>query len=157
MGRPYTIEVVENAFDPNASLAAFSAKNSHAGAVVSFLGQVRNDDQEVDALELEHYPGYTEKQIEEIARAAMERWRLDDLFIVHRTGRMVPGDAIVLVAAASTHRRDAFEATDFVMDFLKSDAPFWKREVRGRNSQWIEPREQDYQDIARWRYNGETR
>ena len=156
MNQPNTIEVVEKAFEPNASLAAFSEQNSQAGAIVSFLGQVRNDDQEVDALELEHYPGYTEKHIEEIAKTARERWRLDDLLIIHRIGRMTPGDAIVLVAAASAHRRDAFEATDFVMDYLKSDAPFWKREVRGQNSQWIEPREQDYQDIARWRENGET-
>lgn len=154
MPKTITIDILEMTFDPDAALAKFRARNQNAGAVVSFLGQVRSEGDNVDALELEHYPGYTEKYVHAIARTAFDRWALDDLYVIHRVGRMAPGEAIVLVATASAHRRAAFEATDFMMDYLKSEAPFWKKEIRGGVSHWIEPRCEDYQDKARWRVSG---
>lgn len=145
------INISAEAFDPDAALAQFRARNDAAGAIVLFLGQVRSEDHSVDTLELEHYPGYTEKCVADIACAAKQRWSLDDVLIIHRTGRLSPAEPIVLVAAASAHRRDAFDAADFMMDYLKSEAPFWKKEFRGGESHWIEPRDQDYKDKARWR------
>jgi len=138
-------------FDPDTALSAFRAHNRAVGAIVSLLGQVRSEDDGVDALELEHYPGHTEKCVADIARAAGERSSLDGILIIHRTGRMPPAEPIVLVAAASAHRRDAFEAADFMMDYLKLEAPFWKKEFRSGASHWIEPPDQDYKDKARRR------
>lgn len=155
MANNFSIKILETEIDPDISLAEFRARNHHAGAIVSFIGQVRDEDNKVDALELEHYPGYTERCVNDIAEAAFQRWELDDLLVIHRVGRMAPGEAIVLVAAASVHRRTAFETTDFMMDYLKSEAPFWKKEVRNGASCWIEPRKEDYHDKARWRISGE--
>ncbi|MBU6268080.1 MAG: molybdenum cofactor biosynthesis protein MoaE [Sphingomonadales bacterium] len=137
------------AFDAATELAAFTAANRPAGGVVSFLGQVRLEG-DVEALELRHFGPLTLPGMIELAGVAEQRWPLAGLLVVHRTGLMQPGDPIVLVAAASRHRRDAFAAAEYVMDHLKSDSWFWKRELAGGQWRWIEPREQDYADIARW-------
>ena len=136
-------------FDPAAELAAFTAANGAAGGVVSFLGQVRVEG-DVEALELRHFGPLTLPGMAALADATEQRWPLAGLLVIHRSGLMHPGDPIVLVAAASRHRRDAFAAADYVMDHLKSDSWFWKRELAGGQWRWIEPRAQDHADIARW-------
>ena len=147
------IRVADAPFDPGAELKAFEEKQSNAGAVVSFLGKVRGQaaGEEVTALHLEHFPGVTERSIAEIADKAMSRWSITEPLIIHRVGALAPGDPIVLVATASAHRRDAFEAADFLMDYLKTEAVFWKKEIRGGDETWIEPRDADYKDAARWK------
>jgi len=136
-------------FDPAVELSAFTAAHGAAGGMVSFLGQVRVGEG-VEALELRHYAPLTLPGMNDLAAAVLARWPIDGLLLLHRTGEMAPGDPIVLVAAASRHRRDAFAAADFAMDHLKSESWFWKRERRGGQWHWIEPRKQDYADKARW-------
>lgn len=136
-------------FEPASELAAFTAAHPEAGGVVSFLGQVRTGDG-VEALELQHYEPLTLPAMRDLAARVRERWELDGLLVIHRSGVMEPGAAIVLVAAAARHRRDAFAAADFAMDHLKSESWFWKREKAGGEWRWIEPRVQDFSDIARW-------
>lgn len=131
-------------------LAAFAARHPEAGGIVSFLGQVRAG-AGVQALELQHYDPLTLPAMKELAQRVHGRWELGGLLIIHRSGRMDPGDPIVFVAAAARHRRDAFAAADFAMDHLKSESWFWKREKRDGAWHWVEPREQDFEDIARWR------
>jgi molybdopterin synthase catalytic subunit len=143
------VRLSDAAFDPAALLTAFTARFGSAGGVVSFLGQVRGGEG-VEALELRHYAPLTLSGMESLAATALARWTLEGLLVVHRHGVMVPGDPIVMVAAAARHRRDAFAATDFVMDHLKSDSWFWKREKTAQGWNWIEPREQDFTDRARW-------
>ncbi|WP_294274959.1 molybdenum cofactor biosynthesis protein MoaE [uncultured Sphingomonas sp.] len=120
-----------------------------AGAVASFCGLVRADDG-VDILELEHYPGATEAALDRIAHEAVERWSLQAATIVHRVGPMRPGERIVLVLAAAPHRRDALDACAYLIDRLKTDAPFWKRETRGSEARWVEARESDTAAAERW-------
>ena len=143
------VRLLADPFDPAAKLAAFTAAHPAAGGVVSFLGQVRSGEG-VEALELRHYPPLTLPGMTALGQAVLARWALDGLLILHRHGQMTPGDPIVLVAAAARHRRDAFAAADFAMDHLKSDSWFWKRERRGGEWRWIEPRDQDHADLARW-------
>lgn len=143
------VRLIAGPLDPGAELTAFAACRPRAGGVASFTGQVRADDG-TELLELSHYAPLTLPGMEAIAAAAEVRWPLEGLLVVHRTGQMAPGAAIVLVAAAAKHRRDAFEAADFVMDHLKSTAFFWKRERRGGTWHWIEPRDQDGRDVSRW-------
>lgn len=143
------VRLLDTALVPETILAEFSAAHPRAGGIASFLGKVRPDDG-VEALELSHYEPLTLPGMEALAREALRRWPLDGLLIRHRVGTMGPGDPIVLVAAAARHRRDAFEAADFAMDHLKSDAWFWKRERRAGVWRWIEPRDQDRADLARW-------
>lgn len=131
------------------AMSAFDAAHPSAGAIVTFVGKVRPDS-DVEELELRHYAPLTLQGMEDLANATQSRWTLDGLLLHHRTGSLKPGDPIVLVAAAARHRRDAFEAADFAMDHLKSDAWFWKREKRADGWHWIEPREQDHADLARW-------
>jgi molybdopterin synthase catalytic subunit len=130
-------------------MTAFSAAHPEAGAIVSFVGKVRPD-REVEELELRHYAPLTLKGMEELADATLARWSLEGVLLHHRTGAMRPGDPIVLVAAAARHRRAAFEAADFAMDHLKSDAWFWKREKRAGEWRWIDPRAEDHADLRRW-------
>jgi molybdopterin synthase catalytic subunit len=137
-------------FEPGALLTAFSAGRRETGAVVSFTGLARADAGATRILELEAYPGFTETEIARIAEAAKARFGLQDYAIVHRVGRIVPGEAIVFVATASAHRRAAFEAADHLMDYLKSRAPFWKKEHGPDGERWIEPTERDLADAARW-------
>lgn len=137
------------AFDHAAELERFARAHQQAGGVVSFLGQVRADGA-VEALELQHYAPLTLPGMEALGAAVLARWPLDGLLILHRSGVMLPGDPIVLVAAAARHRRDAFAAADYAMDHLKSESWFWKREKAGGTWRWVEPRAEDYADKARW-------
>ena len=146
---PLDIRVLERGLSVGEALAGFNAAHPEAGGVVSFTGKVRPDEA-VKALELTHYAPLTLAGMREIAEAALERWSLHGMLAWHRVGVLTPGEAIVLVAAAARHRRDAFEAADFVMDHLKSAAWFWKRERRADGWHWIEPRAADHADLARW-------
>lgn len=143
------VRLLDAPFDPEAELAAFTAVHPGAGGVVSFLGQVR-DGGGVEALELRHYAPLTLSGMEDLAAAVLARWQIDGLLIIHRCGMMRPCDPIVLVAAAARHRRDAFAATDFAMDHLKSESWFWKRERIGGRWHWVEPRDIDFEDLQRW-------
>ncbi len=146
------IRVQTEAFDPHAETAAFSKGRGDAGALASFIGSVRDSAHgaAVEALELEAYPGFTEKQIEQIEADARARFDVLDTLVIHRYGCMAPGEAIVLVAALSKHRREALRAVDYLMDRLKTEAPFWKKEVRPEGAEWIEPRADDRKSHARW-------
>ncbi len=146
---PADVRLTPEPFDPAAEQARFIAAHPGAGGVISFLGQVRTADG-VEALELSHYAPLTLPAIEALARTALSRWALDGCMVIHRTGLMLPGDAIVLVAAAARHRRDAFAAADYLMDHLKSQSWFWKREQVGGAWRWIEPRTEDHADLSRW-------
>ncbi len=137
------------AFDPARELALFGDGHVQAGGIVSFLGKVRAGDG-VEGLELQHYGPLTLPGMEQLAHEAQRRWTLDGILVIHRSGQMLPGDPIVLVATAARHRRDAFAAAEFTMDHLKSESWFWKREKAGGEWHWIEPRQQDFADIARW-------
>ena len=144
------ISVSEEPFEPGALLSAFSRDRAEVGAVASFTGVARAEAGATTILELEAYPGFTDAEIAKIAAQARERFGLADLLIRHRVGKIAPGEPIVFVATASAHRREAFEACDFLMDYLKSRAPFWKKEHGPGGARWIEPRDQDHVDIARW-------
>ena len=147
------IRVQEAPFDAGVEQQALLAGRTDIGAVVSFTGLVRdfNERPEVTALTLEHYPGMTEAALGDIVQEAETRWPLDGVRVIHRIGRLAPGDPIVLVVVASAHRRAAFEACDFIMDYLKTRAPFWKREETPQGSRWVESRESDDQAADRWR------
>lgn len=144
------IRLVSAPFDPGEALAAFCRDRTETGAVASFTGLARAEAGRTALLELEAYPGFTEKEIARHEAAARERFGLQDVMILHRTGAIPPGEAIVFVATASAHRRAAFEACDFLMDYLKSRAPFWKKETGPDGARWIEPTGQDRDDLARW-------
>lgn len=149
-----SVRIAREAFDPEAEFAAFRSASTSSGGFALFIGQVRPDAGAATSLVLEHYPGHTEREIEKLCETAARRWTLDALDVIHRVGEMRAGEAIVLVSAASAHRRAAFEAVDFLMDYLKSEAPLWKRECSGEGWRWIEPRAEDYADKARWRKEG---
>lgn len=146
------IRVQEAAFELGAELDAMRAGRTDMGAIVSFLGTVRDlhDGLSVHALTLEHYPGMTEAALAEIVEQAYERWRLLDVRVIHRAGRLLPSDPIVLVAVSSAHRGDAFAACEFVMDWLKTKAPFWKKEETSAGTRWVEARATDDEAAARW-------
>jgi len=146
------VRLLGASFDPAAEFATFSLAHPQSGGLVSFLGQVRAEAgaQAVLELELTHYEPLTLPGMQDLARSAADRWALDGMLILHRSGRMGPGDPIVLVAAAARHRRDAFAAADYAMDHLKSRAWFWKRERTHTGWRWIEPRDSDHADLARW-------
>ncbi|MGF9657008.1 molybdopterin synthase catalytic subunit MoaE [Pantoea agglomerans] len=122
------------------------------GAVVTFTGKVRNHNlgNDVAALTLEHYPGMTEKALQEIVDAARERWPLQRVTVIHRVGELFPGDEIVLVGVTSAHRGSAFSAAEFIMDYLKTRAPFWKREATEQGDRWVDARDSDQQAAQRW-------
>lgn len=134
---------------PDALLARLSTEQPHAGAIVSFVGQVRGGGG-VEALELDHHPSFTAKVVAVIAADACTRFDLDDCFIVHRHGRLLPGEPIVFVGAAAAHRGAAFDAVDYAMDRLKVEAPFWKREQRPDGDRWVEAQPSDEYAHARW-------
>ncbi len=150
---PATVLISPEPFDPDEEMRVFRRRYGNAGAIASFLGQVRGEAEggAVTSLRLDHYPGFAERMIEDFAGRAKARWPLIGLRIVHRVGALHPGDPIVLVAAAAAHRRAAFEAVDFLMDYLKTEAPFWKQETTSAGARWIEPRAGDYADRGRWR------
>lgn len=137
-------------FDLGTELAALRAGRTDIGALVSFSGLVRDDTGELQVLELEHYPGMTEKALAEIEAEAHTRWDLNTTLIVHRFGPLKPGEQIMMVAAASAHRKAAFEAADFLMDFLKSRAPFWKKETGVDGAEWVDAKEDDEVALKRW-------
>lgn len=143
------VRLLTEPFEPAAEIAAFTGAHGEAGGIASFTGQVRAGGG-VEALELQHYGPLTLPGMQALAGETLERWPLEGLLIVHRSGLMAPGDPIVLVAAASRHRRDAFAAAEFCMDHLKSESWFWKREKVGGEWRWIQPRDQDFEDIRRW-------
>ena len=143
-----TIRVQSDNIDIGAELNAFLDLKGKAGAVVSFSGVVRGED--LEALELEHYPGMTEKALGDIQQEAHQRWELVDSLIIHRFGRMELGEPIMMVAVASAHRKEAFEAASFMMDFLKSRAPFWKKEYQGGAGNWVDAREEDEAALENW-------
>lgn len=144
------ISVQEAAFDLGAEIAGFGA-SGNAGAIVTFSGIVRDDTGRMVALELEHYPGMTEKALTRIAEEAMGRWSLADCLVIHRYGRLAVGEPIMMVATAARHRRAAFEAAEFLMDYLKSRAPFWKREIGVDGpGDWVEAKDTDEAALKRW-------
>lgn len=139
-------------FDAGAEMARLRAGNAKIGAVASFIGVVRdvNDGDRVAGMTLEHYPGMTERSIEAIITEARTRWSIDDALVIHRVGRLAPLDQIVLVVVTSAHRGDAFAACEFLMDYLKTRAPFWKKEEVPGASRWVEARASDDVAAARW-------
>ena len=145
------ISVQEEPFDLGAEARAFAGGRRDMGAVVTFTGVVRDDPaQPLERMVIEHYPGMTEKALTEIAEQALTRWHLGDLLIIHRFGTMVPGEQIMMVATAARHRKDAFEAAELLMDYLKSRAPFWKKEHRAEGAGWVAARDEDEDALGRW-------
>lgn len=144
------VRLLAEAFIPGALIGPFTDAHPGLGGVCTFVGEVRSDD-DVEALELSHYEPLTLPGMNALADEALGRFGLMGILIVHRTGVMHPGEPIVLVSACARHRRGAIDAVDFAMDHLKSDAWFWKREQRGGEWRWIEPRAEDHSDLARWR------
>ncbi|HST94058.1 MAG TPA: molybdenum cofactor biosynthesis protein MoaE [Microvirga sp.] len=147
-----SIRIQTEGFDVAAETAALTEGRTDIGAVVAFTGLCRDEDGRLSALELEHYPGMAEAEIDRIAAQAQERWPLLGMTVVHRAGTIRPGDEIVLVLTASSHRRAAFEAAEFLMDYLKTRAPFWKREHRmdGTAGAWVEAAAADDAAAERW-------
>jgi molybdopterin synthase catalytic subunit len=152
MSAHFTIRIQQADFDIAQEIAALTRGRTDIGAVVSFSGICRGDDDggNIAALTLEHYPGMAEAEIGRHAETAMSRWPLEGLTVVHRVGRIAPGENIVLVLTASKHRQAAFEAAEFLMDFLKANAPFWKREESAGGTAWVDARDYDDAAAARW-------
>ena len=143
------IQVQAGAFDLAAEMAGFGHGAGDIGAIVTFTGVVR-DDGGLSRMEIEHYPGMTERAIETISREALNRWKLKDVLVIHRYGPMAPGEAIMMVATAATHRADAFAAAEFLMDYLKSRAPFWKKELTAEGAEWVAAKDEDEAALTRW-------
>ena len=137
-------------FDYGAECGRFAASVTGAGAVVTFLGLVRDDSGAMTGMEIEHYPGMTERAIAAIAEEARLRWSLDDALVIHRHGLLRPGAAIMMVATASRHRAAAFAAAEFLMDYLKSRAPFWKKEIGADGAAWVDAKASDEDALRRW-------
>lgn len=146
------VRVQEGDFDVGAELAELTAGDPRVGAVASFVGLVRdrNDGDNVAGMTLEHYPGMTEKALDQIVVAAKARWDLYEVLVIHRVGALMPTDQIVFVAVSSAHRAEAFSACEFVMDYLKTQAPFWKREETPSGARWVDARDSDDSALKRW-------
>jgi len=142
--------VQETAFDMGAEANAFAARQHGMGAIVTFTGIVRDVAGGLDAMEIEHYPGMTEKALAEIAQEAARRWQIGDALILHRFGRLAANETIMMVATAARHRADAFHAAEFLMDYLKSRAPFWKKEHGASGPAWVAARDADEDALRRW-------
>jgi molybdopterin synthase catalytic subunit len=147
------IRVQRHDFDVGKEIDALTRGRTDVGAVVSFAGLVRDDadGDRLKSMTLEHFPGMTERELARVEDEARVRWPLLDVLIIHRTGELLPGDRIVLVVTLSHHRAAAFEAASFLMDYLKTTAPFWKRELRASGERWVEARDSDDTAAARWR------
>jgi molybdopterin synthase catalytic subunit len=154
----YSIRVQSEPLNPNKEVDQLRGEDSTIGAVVSFIGLMRdfNDGDRVDQLFLEHYPGMTERALDKIVALAAERWTLQGCRVVHRIGALKPAEPIVLVAVASHHRREAFRACEFIIDYLKTQAPFWKKESTERGNRWVDERESDDVACLKWSEKGET-
>lgn len=153
-----TVLVQKEAFNTGDEINAFCTRNSNSGAIASFVGQMRDfrgpdrtTGTPITAMILEHYSGMTERQLSDLAANARHRWPLDDILIIHRYGDLRPGDPIVLVATASAHREPAFDACRFLMDWIKTQAPFWKKEISANGAKWVESEASDDAKAARWR------
>jgi molybdopterin synthase catalytic subunit len=146
------VRVQREDFDVGAEIARLRAGNPRVGAVASFVGVVRdlNEGADVATMSLEHYPGMTEKALAAIVEQARARWDLYDVLVVHRIGELKPADQIVLVVVTSAHRGDAFAACEFVMDYLKTEAPFWKKETTPDGTRWVDARDSDDAARGRW-------
>lgn len=144
-----TVRLLDARFDPGAELSAFTAASTGAGAVVSFTGIVRGDG-ELQAMEIEHYPAMTERALADHRAKAMATFDLSDAMIIHRHGRLMVGEVIMMVATAAPHRRAAFDAADFLMDYLKSRAPFWKKELGPDGATWVAAKDADEAALSRW-------
>ena len=143
------LSVQEAPFDLGAESSAFASGASGAGAVVTFTGIVRGDGG-LSAMEIEHYPGMTERAIRAIAEEAVARWSLADVLVIHRYGRLAVGEPIMMVATAAPHRGDTFAAAEFLMDYLKSRAPFWKKEIGPAGEAWVAAKDEDEAALTRW-------
>ena len=143
------VRVQSEPFDVGAELADFARGHTDVGAEVSFTGVVR-DDGGLFRMHIEHYPGMTEKALSEIEAQAIERWNLKASLVIHRFGPLAPGDRIMMVATAASHRKEAFEAAEFLMDYLKSRAPFWKKEVTETGEAWVDAKVSDEDALGRW-------
>lgn len=148
----FLVSVQQQDFDISAELALLREQSSEVGAIASFVGVVRdiNDEQQVATLELEHYPGMTESSISNIIAQAADRWQLLGGRVIHRIGKLAPGDQIVLIAVSSLHRGEAFSACEFIMDYLKIRAPFWKKELTSQGERWVDARGSDHSAAERW-------
>lgn len=144
------VRVQAEPFDAGAELNGFAVGRTNVGAVVSFTGVVRDRDGGLTAMQIEHYPGMTERAIAGILDQAMDRWALADALVIHRYGLLPLGAPIMMVATASAHRADAFAAAEFLMDYLKSRAPFWKKEVTGTGADWVAALGADEDALRRW-------
>jgi molybdopterin synthase catalytic subunit len=147
------VRVQEDDFDAGRELESLTRGRTDVGALASFVGLVRdaNDGRAVGGMTLEHYPAMTQGALEEICRQALARWDILDALVIHRVGRLVPGDRIVLVGITSAHRGEAFAACEFIMDYLKTRAPFWKKESTPEGDRWVEARESDDLAANRWK------
>ena len=147
------VRVQTQDFDAGAEIASLRRGNPEIGAVASFIGVCRdeNDGDRVTSMTLEHYPGMTEKALENIVAEAKERWEVMDVLVIHRVGELKPAEQIVLVVVAGAHRGEAFAACEFIMDYLKTRAPFWKKEQTPENSRWVEARASDDAAAGRWK------
>ena len=149
-----TVRVQHHPFDPGAEITAFLATVPRSGGVATFIGQVRDfkaTGETVQAMTLEHYPGMAERELETLVADAIKRWALDGALVIHRSGELRPGEPIVLVATASPHRGDAFAACEFLMDWLKTKAPFWKKEATADGDSWVSASAGDDARAARWK------
>lgn len=145
------VRVQEAAFDVGLEVNAFTRATPGAGAIVSFTGITRDVAQgDMVAMEIEHYPAMTQTALEGIREEALARFSLDGALVIHRFGRLAPGEVIMMVATASRHRADAFAGAEFLMDYLKSRAPFWKREITGRGADWVAAKDADEDALKRW-------
>lgn len=152
MTRPITIRIQKDDFDIAREIAALTQGRTDIGAIVSFSGICRGNEDEANiaALTLEHYPGMAEEEIRRHVDEAVSRWPLNGVTVIHRVGRITPGENIVLVLTASQHRQAAFQAAEFLMDYLKTSAPFWKKEETAAGTGWVEAHTRDDQAAARW-------
>ena len=144
------VRVQSEPFEPGEVLSGFARERTDQGAVVTFTGVVRNVADGLSIMEIEHYPGMTERAITGIVETAMERWSLGDATVIHRYGRLKAGEVIMMVATCAPHRGDAFAAAEFLMDYLKSRAPFWKKEVTASGETWVEAKDEDEDALGRW-------
>ncbi|MEL6685975.1 MAG: molybdenum cofactor biosynthesis protein MoaE [Pseudomonadota bacterium] len=145
-----TVRVQSEPFDAGAELNSFAHGRTDVGAVVSFTGVVRDTKGDLQEMLIEHYPGMTENAIGKIADEAVQRWALADVLVIHRYGPLKPGEPIMMVATASAHRAAAFEAADSLMDYLKSRAPFWKKEITAQGASWVDAKDADEDALKRW-------
>ena len=146
------VSVQKEFFDFSAEIKNFSETSENIGAIVTFTGIVRGQKSKtLDYMFIEHYPGMTETQIKLIVEDAFKRWKICDVLVIHRYGKLEPGEPIMMVATAAEHRREAFEAAEYLMDYLKSRAPFWKKEVLNGEESWVEATSEDEASLNRWR------